>query len=192
MVARHEEEYSIEKKVFICFLVWKGLMIGDVGVSRDTVLQEVRPGAGFETGDFVKEKLGGAAVKRHNNPVYVKPRVTTVSGPYGREKNLTGVDCLPNWRSHAVCTANKRKKKVVRSLKYHVPWLSSRRRSSLKKSYIHGKCEKKGKKGAHSPKKRTSSFEKLCHYFSNHGRGNQNGVAYHCKLHPVLCCPKYA
>ena len=62
-------------------------MIGDVGVSRDTVLQEVRPGAGFETGDFVKEKLGGAAVKRHNNPVYVKPRVTTVSGPYGREKN---------------------------------------------------------------------------------------------------------
>ena len=31
----------------------------DVGVSRDTVFQEIRPGAGFETGDFVKEKLGG-------------------------------------------------------------------------------------------------------------------------------------
>ena len=31
----------------------------DVGVSRDTVFQEPRPGAGFKTGDLVKEKLGG-------------------------------------------------------------------------------------------------------------------------------------
>ena len=30
----------------------------DVGVSRDIVFQEIRPGAGFETGDFVTEKLG--------------------------------------------------------------------------------------------------------------------------------------
>ena len=29
-------------------------------VSRDTVSQEIRPGAGFETADFVEEKLGGA------------------------------------------------------------------------------------------------------------------------------------
>ena len=27
-------------------------------VSRYTVLQEIRPGVGFETGDFFKEKLG--------------------------------------------------------------------------------------------------------------------------------------
>ena len=46
------------KKVFIHFLVCKGLTIDDVGVSRDTVPQEIGPGAGFETGDFVKEKLG--------------------------------------------------------------------------------------------------------------------------------------
>ena len=37
----------------------KGLSIDDFGVSRDTVFQEIRPGAGFETADFVKEKLGG-------------------------------------------------------------------------------------------------------------------------------------
>ena len=30
-----------------------------VGVSRDTMFQKIRPGDGFETGDFVKEKLGG-------------------------------------------------------------------------------------------------------------------------------------
>ena len=37
----------------------KGLAIDDVGVSRDTVFQEIRPGAGFKTGDFfVEEKLG--------------------------------------------------------------------------------------------------------------------------------------
>ena len=47
-----------ETKVSICFLVCKDLSIDVVGVSRDTVFQEVRPGAGFETGDFVKEKLG--------------------------------------------------------------------------------------------------------------------------------------
>ena len=36
----------------------KGLSIDDVGVPRDTVFQEVRSGAGFETGDFVNEKMG--------------------------------------------------------------------------------------------------------------------------------------
>ena len=28
------------------------------GVARDTVLQELRPGAGLKTSDFVEEKLG--------------------------------------------------------------------------------------------------------------------------------------
>ena len=31
----------------------------DVGVSRDTAFRGMQPGAGFETGDFVKENLGG-------------------------------------------------------------------------------------------------------------------------------------
>ena len=40
--------------------VFKSLSIDDVGMSRDTAFQEmIRPGAGFETGDFVKERLGG-------------------------------------------------------------------------------------------------------------------------------------
>ena len=43
----------------------KVLSIDDVGVSRDTVFQEIQSGAGFETGDFVKEKgVGGATVER--------------------------------------------------------------------------------------------------------------------------------
>ena len=29
------------------------------GVSRGAVFEEIRPGAGFKTGDFVEEKLGG-------------------------------------------------------------------------------------------------------------------------------------
>ena len=41
------------------FLVCKVLSIDDVGVSRDTVFQEIGPGVRFETGDSVKEKLGG-------------------------------------------------------------------------------------------------------------------------------------
>ena len=48
----------IEKNVSIYFLGCKGLSIDDVEVSRGTVFQEIRPGVGFETGDFVEKKLG--------------------------------------------------------------------------------------------------------------------------------------
>ena len=50
---------TLEKSVSIYFPVCKGLSIDDVGVSRDTAFQEIRPGAGCETGDFVKETSGG-------------------------------------------------------------------------------------------------------------------------------------
>ena len=41
------------------FFVCKDLTIDDIGVSRDTVFHEIRPGAAFETVDFVEEMLGG-------------------------------------------------------------------------------------------------------------------------------------
>ena len=41
------------------FLGRKGLSNDDIEVAAGTVLQEIRPGAGFKTGDFVKETLGG-------------------------------------------------------------------------------------------------------------------------------------
>ena len=42
----------------------KGLTIDDVGVSRrDTVFQEIRPGAGFETGDFVNKNWRGGGYR---------------------------------------------------------------------------------------------------------------------------------
>ena len=44
----------MENKVSKYFLVRKCLSIDDVGVSRDTVFQEIRPRVGFETGEFVK------------------------------------------------------------------------------------------------------------------------------------------
>ena len=40
-------------------------------VSRDTVFQEIRPGDGFETGSFVKEKWGGGY--RRTTPQDYKP-----------------------------------------------------------------------------------------------------------------------
>ena len=46
-------------KASICFLVFNELSKNDVGVARGTVFQGVRLGAGFKTGDFVKEKCGG-------------------------------------------------------------------------------------------------------------------------------------
>ena len=47
------------KYIHVFFGVYRGLSIHGVGVSRDTVFQEIRLGAGFETGDFVKEKSRG-------------------------------------------------------------------------------------------------------------------------------------
>ena len=58
MAARHKEEYYYNK-VSTHFLVRKGLLIDDVGVSRDTIFHEIRPRARFETVDVVKEMLGG-------------------------------------------------------------------------------------------------------------------------------------
>ena len=58
MASRHEEG-CYEKRVLIRFHVRKGLSNDDVGAARDTVVQEIRPGAGFKTGDFVNETLGG-------------------------------------------------------------------------------------------------------------------------------------
>ena len=49
---------------FIYFLICQRLSNDDVGVARGTVSQEIRPGAGFKTGDFVEEMLGGATVVR--------------------------------------------------------------------------------------------------------------------------------
>ena len=53
------ERPPLKKIVSICFVICKGLSNDDVEVARGTVFQEVRPGAIFETGHFVKEKLGG-------------------------------------------------------------------------------------------------------------------------------------
>ena len=66
MAARHEEGCD-EQNILICFLVRKGLLNDDVEGARGTtaVFQEIRPGSGAKSGDFVEEKLGGAIVERH-------------------------------------------------------------------------------------------------------------------------------
>ena len=63
-------------------LVSKGLSIDNVGVSRDTEFQEIRPGAGFETADFVKTKVGRATVVRL--VISSRPPVLLISPPEKR------------------------------------------------------------------------------------------------------------
>ena len=57
MAARHEEgcygQY-IANYVLVC----KGVSSDDVVVTRDAVFRGIRPGAGFETGNFRKERVG--------------------------------------------------------------------------------------------------------------------------------------
>ena len=55
------------KHVLMYFLVCKGLLgllNDDVGGARGTAFQELRPGAGLKTGDFVEKKVGRATVER--------------------------------------------------------------------------------------------------------------------------------
>ena len=50
---------DMKNTIFIYFLVCKGQSNDDVVGARGTVFQEIRPGAGLETGDSVKEMLAG-------------------------------------------------------------------------------------------------------------------------------------
>ena len=66
MAARHEEGCYDEKKsrtiFFLCAMpVWSN---HDSEGARGTVFHEIRPGADFQTGGFVRDKLGGATVER--------------------------------------------------------------------------------------------------------------------------------
>ena len=59
LLAKRKDNIDKRKRPYVS-CVHKGLSNDDVGVSRDTVFQEMRPGAGFETGgDFVDETSGG-------------------------------------------------------------------------------------------------------------------------------------
>ena len=58
MAARHEEG-CYPNDSFTYFLVCNKLSNDGVGVANGTVIQEIRPGAGFKAGDFAKEMLEG-------------------------------------------------------------------------------------------------------------------------------------
>ena len=64
MAARHERKDAIKIYPRAYFLVCERLVVvlsnDHVGVARGgIVFKEIRPGAGFKTGDFVQEKLRG-------------------------------------------------------------------------------------------------------------------------------------
>ena len=49
----------MKNEIIIYFLVCKGRSNDDVGGASGTVFQDIRPGSGFKTGDFVREKVWG-------------------------------------------------------------------------------------------------------------------------------------
>ena len=57
------------------FLLCKGRSNDDVGIARGTGFQALRPGAGFKTGDFVKN-IWGAAVERLIHIPKHRPRLS--------------------------------------------------------------------------------------------------------------------
>ena len=84
------------------FHACKGLSNDDAGAARGTVFQEVRPGAGFETGDFVKETLGGLPKNDSSWTMFRccgivggvgQPRVGICVGCRGSVGRAAGRDC---------------------------------------------------------------------------------------------------
>ena len=59
MVVRNKEEDAMKKNASIYFLICKELSNDDVGATRVTLFQEMRPGAGFKTIDSAKKEFGG-------------------------------------------------------------------------------------------------------------------------------------
>ena len=57
-MAARPEEGCYKNRILNHFHACKSLSNDYVGVARGTVLQEIQPGVGFKTGDFVKEMLG--------------------------------------------------------------------------------------------------------------------------------------
>ena len=54
--------YAKTKSSHVFLFAKKGLSndnVGGEGGARGTAFREIRPGAGFETGDFVQKMLGG-------------------------------------------------------------------------------------------------------------------------------------
>ena len=64
MATRHVEQRCYENNICPCILLFvcKGRANDDVGVGGKghRISGALGPGAGFKTGDFVEEKLGGA------------------------------------------------------------------------------------------------------------------------------------
>ena len=58
-VAARYDEGCYEKYIFTHVFVREGLSTDDVGVAKGTVFQEIRPRAGFKTGDFIHKKSWG-------------------------------------------------------------------------------------------------------------------------------------
>ena len=63
MAARYEEVRYV-RNIFTYFLVPEEKSTDDVRVAKSTVLWEIRPGAGFKSGDFVNLKMRGVTVER--------------------------------------------------------------------------------------------------------------------------------
>ena len=60
MASLRHDEGCYEKYIFTRALVRNGLSNDGAGVARSSrVRQEIRPGAGFETGELIKRNWGG-------------------------------------------------------------------------------------------------------------------------------------
>ena len=92
---------SISSHAQYC-LFCQGLLADDVGVARGTtVFREIRPWAGFETGDFVEESLGGGCrrttppTKQSHGAEITCLAVTTMESM---------MHLIPSYEPNAVCS----------------------------------------------------------------------------------------
>ena len=82
----------MKKNIFMYLLVCKGLPNDGVGgVARGAVFQEIRPGVGFKTGDFVWRKVGGGY---HKTSLKLGTIFYVVNAPRNADTRFGGVPVL--------------------------------------------------------------------------------------------------
>ena len=91
----HKKNDVMQKASVTYFLVCRGLSNDGVGVARGTAFQEIRPGAGFKNGNFVKESFGRATTVERLGRGHFWRRFFSCGHPGTLPRVISAVPLLP-------------------------------------------------------------------------------------------------
>ena len=123
MAARGTRKDAISTRPPCVLVVCKGQSNDDVGVARDTVFREIRPGAGFNAGDFVKRKRGGGGLDRRTTREYHVMSRSAVAPPSFLRRNRRFQNQLPVVSPETRCPSTPRCRRSLDLCPQEMIWM---------------------------------------------------------------------